>query len=71
MPRTAIFVFGILAGATFADLSNLYGSEIRDWVEEAVEISYPDGCITDSECQKHCPPPADDSDCDGGPSDHG
>lgn len=25
------------------------------------------GCITDSECQAHCPPPMDDPDCDGGP----
>lgn len=25
------------------------------------------GCITDEECMAHCPPPADDPDCDGGP----
>jgi hypothetical protein len=24
-------------------------------------------CETDSECMRHCPPPADDPDCDGGP----
>jgi hypothetical protein len=24
-------------------------------------------CETDSECMLHCPPPADDPDCDGGP----
>jgi hypothetical protein len=25
------------------------------------------GCVTDTECAQHCPPPADDPDCDGGP----
>ena len=24
-------------------------------------------CTTDADCMKHCPPPADDPDCDGGP----
>ena len=24
-------------------------------------------CVTDTECARHCPPPADDPDCDGGP----
>jgi hypothetical protein len=24
-------------------------------------------CGTDTECMAHCPPPADDPDCDGGP----
>jgi hypothetical protein len=24
-------------------------------------------CGTDTECAQHCPPPADDPDCDGGP----
>lgn len=24
-------------------------------------------CTTDEECARHCPPPADDPDCDGGP----
>lgn len=24
-------------------------------------------CSTDTECSAHCPPPADDPDCDGGP----
>lgn len=25
-------------------------------------------CTTDTDCmQKHCPPPADDAECDGGP----
>lgn len=27
----------------------------------------PEVCTTDSDCMKHCPPPADDPDCDGGP----
>lgn len=25
------------------------------------------GCDTDSDCMAHCPPPADDDECDGGP----
>ena len=25
------------------------------------------GCTTDTACMLHCPPPADDPDCDGGP----
>ena len=24
-------------------------------------------CTTDTDCARHCPPPADDPDCDGGP----
>lgn len=24
-------------------------------------------CDTDTDCMRHCPPPADDPDCDGGP----
>lgn len=24
-------------------------------------------CETDTDCMRHCPPPADDPDCDGGP----
>ena len=24
-------------------------------------------CDTDEDCMRHCPPPADDPDCDGGP----
>lgn len=28
-------------------------------------------CETDSECMRHCPPPADDPDCDGGPQEPG
>lgn len=24
-------------------------------------------CETDEECMRHCPPPNDDPDCDGGP----
>jgi hypothetical protein len=24
-------------------------------------------CTTDTDCAKHCPPPNDDPDCDGGP----
>jgi hypothetical protein len=31
------------------------------------EPSTPTACETDSECLLHCPPPADDPDCDGGP----
>ena len=26
-------------------------------------------CETDTDCMRHCPPPADDPDCDGGPQD--
>lgn len=33
--------------------------------EEAFEPSAI--CSTDEDCLKHCPPPADDPDCDGGP----
>lgn len=24
-------------------------------------------CDTDTDCARHCPPPADDPECDGGP----
>lgn len=27
----------------------------------------PYNCTTDEDCMRHCPPPSDDPDCDGGP----
>lgn len=36
---------------------------------EEAEPSAPTACETDSDCMRHCPPPADDPDCDGGPQD--
>lgn len=46
---------GAVAGASVNTLRYAYGPE-------AV-------CGTDTECMRHCPPPMDDPDCDGGPDD--
>jgi hypothetical protein len=40
---------------------------IQDAVIDAMQEPGSALCETDSECMLHCPPPADDQDCDGGP----
>ena len=38
-------------------------------IADAAGLLEPSGalCSTDTECMEHCPPPADDPECDGGP----
>lgn len=47
MPRIAAVIFAALAGAIYADLTNPYGSPMRDWFED-------EPCVTDSQCFKQC-----------------
>lgn len=55
----------LLAGAALAFAL----TAIPQDYEPQDEPTAPTACDTDSDCLLHCPPPADDPDCDGGPQD--
>lgn len=52
----AVFVLGFAAGS------------INERAHCEKLLAEPEAvCTTDEECMRHCPPPGDDPDCDGGP----
>lgn len=55
----------LLAGAVLAFALSIPAIE----AEQDVATTAPTACDSDTDCMRHCPPPADDPDCDGGPQD--
>jgi hypothetical protein len=57
-------ILAFVALCSVPGITKLYADPQEQQIEEPAAL-----CDTDSDCLKHCPPPADDPDCDGGPSD--
>jgi hypothetical protein len=59
----------LLAGVVLAFSLHALPEDQAQEAEQDVAATAPTACDSDTDCMRHCPPPADDPDCDGGPQD--